>query len=87
MIVAVLKLIIFTSMAKRIINTGRNERVTLQIYDTCLQMFDVCTLSHSTHLGGESNSCHTLISKSGVMVSTAAVILFCEISHSQHQVI
>ena len=39
MIGAVWKLIIFTSMVKRLINTGRNERVTLQIYDTCLQMF------------------------------------------------
>ena len=33
------KLIIFTSMVKRLINTSRNERVTLQVYDTCLQMF------------------------------------------------
>jgi len=29
----------FTSMAKRLINTSRNERVTLQVYDTWLQMF------------------------------------------------
>jgi len=36
---AVWKLIIFTSMVKRLINTSRNERVTLQVYDTCLQMF------------------------------------------------
>jgi hypothetical protein len=40
MIAAVWKLIIFTSMVKRRINTSRNERVTLQVYDTCLQMFD-----------------------------------------------
>ena len=39
MIGAVWKLIIFTSMVKRFINTSRNERVTLQVYDTCLQMF------------------------------------------------
>ena len=39
MIWAVWKLIIFTSMAKRHINTSRNERVTLQVYDTCLRMF------------------------------------------------
>ena len=40
MIWAVWKLIIFTSMVKRPINTSRNEeRVTLQVYDTCLQMF------------------------------------------------
>ena len=39
MIGAVWKLIIFTSMVKRLINTSRNERVTLQVYDTCLQMF------------------------------------------------
>jgi len=39
MIGAVWKLSIFTSIAKRLINTSRNERVTLQVYDTCLQMF------------------------------------------------
>jgi len=39
MIGAVWKLIIFTSMVKRLINTSRNERVTLQVYDTCLQTF------------------------------------------------
>ena len=39
MIGAVWKLIIFTSMVKRLTNTSRNERVTLQVYDTCLQMF------------------------------------------------
>jgi hypothetical protein len=50
MIVAVLKLIIFTSMVNRIINTGRNERVTLQIYDKCLQIFDVCTVHHTAHI-------------------------------------
>ena len=40
MIGMVWKLIIITSMAKRLINTSRNETVTLQVYDTCLQMFD-----------------------------------------------
>ena len=40
MIGAVWKLIIFTSMVKRHINTIRNERVTLQVYDTCLQICD-----------------------------------------------
>jgi len=39
MIGAVWKFIIFTSMVKRLINTSRNEKVTLQVYDTCLQMF------------------------------------------------
>ena len=39
MIGAVWKVIIFTSMVKRLINTSRNERVTLPVYDTCLQMF------------------------------------------------
>ena len=34
MIGAVLKLIIFTSMVNRIINTSRNERVTQQVQDT-----------------------------------------------------
>jgi len=50
MIGAVSKLIIFTSMVNRTINTSRNERVTLQVYDTCLQMFDVCTLRHTAHI-------------------------------------
>ena len=50
MIGAFSKLIIFTSMVNRIINTSRNERVTLQIYDTCLQMFDACTLRHTAHI-------------------------------------
>ena len=39
MIGEVWKLIIFTSTVKRLINTSRSERVTLQVYDTCLQMF------------------------------------------------
>jgi len=39
MIGAVWKLIIFTGLVKRLINTSRNDRVTLQVYDTCLQMF------------------------------------------------
>ena len=50
MIGAVLKLIIFTSMVNRIINISRNERVTHQVYDTYLQMFDVCTLRHTAHI-------------------------------------
>jgi len=50
MIGAVLKLIIFTCMVNRIINTSRNERVTQQVYDTCLQMFDECTLRHKAHI-------------------------------------
>ena len=50
MIGAVLKLIIFTSMVNRIINTSRNERVTQQVYDTDLQMFDICTLRHTAHI-------------------------------------
>ena len=50
MIGAVLKLIIFTSMVNRIINTSGNERVTQQVYDTYLQMFDVCTLRHTAHI-------------------------------------
>ena len=39
MVGEVWKLIIFTSMVKGLINTGRNERIILQICDTCLQMF------------------------------------------------
>jgi hypothetical protein len=47
---AVWRLIIFTSMVNRLINASRNERVNLQVYDTCLQMFDVCTLHHTAHI-------------------------------------
>ena len=47
MIGAVLKLIVFTSMVNRIINTSRYERVTQQVYDTYLQMFDV---RHTAHI-------------------------------------
>jgi hypothetical protein len=50
MIRAVWKLIIFTSMVNEIINTSSNERIILQVYDTCLQMFDVCTLGHTAHI-------------------------------------
>ena len=50
MIGAVLKLIIFTSMVNRIVNTSRNERVTQQVYDTYLQIFDVWTLRHKAHI-------------------------------------
>ena len=50
MIGEVLKLIIFTSMVNRIINTNRNERVTEQVYDTYLQMYHVCTLRHMAHI-------------------------------------
>jgi hypothetical protein len=50
MIGAVWELIIFTSMVNRIINTSKNERVTLQVYDTCLQMFYVCNLHHTAHI-------------------------------------
>ena len=42
-----MKLIIFTSMVNRIINISRNERVTRQVYDTYIQMFDVCALRHT----------------------------------------
>jgi hypothetical protein len=54
MIGTVWKLIIFTSIVKRRINTTRNERVNLQVYDTCLQMCDFFgllrkdCLTHST---------------------------------------
>ena len=50
MIGVVLKLTIFTSMVNRIIYTSRNERVTQQVYDTYLQMFDVCTIHHTAHI-------------------------------------
>ena len=49
MIEAVWKLIIFTSMVNRIINTRSNEIIILQVYDTCLQMFDVCIVGHTAH--------------------------------------
>jgi hypothetical protein len=44
------KLIILTSMVNRIINTSSNERIILQVYDICLQMFGVCTLGHTAHI-------------------------------------
>jgi len=50
MIGAVLKLIIFTSMVNRIVSSSRNERVNQQVYDTYLQMFDICTLRHTAHI-------------------------------------
>ena len=50
MIVAVWKLIIFTSMVNGIINTSSNERIILHVYDTCLQMSNVCTLGHTAHI-------------------------------------
>jgi len=50
MIGVVLKLILFTSLVNRIINSSRNERVTQQVYDTYLQMLDVRTLHHTAHI-------------------------------------
>ena len=50
MIGAVWRLIISTSTVNRIINTGNNERIILPVYDTCLRMFDVCTLGHTAHI-------------------------------------
>ena len=50
MIGAVWKLIIFKSMVNRIINASSNERIILQVYATCLQMFDVCTLGRTAHI-------------------------------------
>jgi hypothetical protein len=50
MIGEVWKSIIFTSMVNRLINASRNERVTLQVLDTFLQMFDVCTLRHTANI-------------------------------------
>jgi hypothetical protein len=37
-------------MVNRIINASRYGRVTLQDYDSCLQMLNVCTLGHSAHI-------------------------------------
>jgi hypothetical protein len=48
MIGAVWKLIIFKSMVKRLINTSRNERVNLQIYDKCLKVFDTSDCEEKT---------------------------------------
>jgi type II secretory pathway component PulC len=44
------KLIIFTSMVNRVINTSSNERIIVRVYDTCTKMFDVCTLGHAVHI-------------------------------------
>ena len=76
MIEAFLKLIIFKSMVKRIINASRNERVTQQVYDTYLQMFDVCTLRHMAHIEAIVQFLPYSAQQVSVMVSTAAVILF-----------
>jgi hypothetical protein len=37
-------------MVNRILNTGSNERIILQAYDTCVQMFSVCTNGHMAHI-------------------------------------
>ena len=37
-------------MVNRIINTGNNERIIILVHDTCLQMFDVCTLGRTAHI-------------------------------------
>jgi hypothetical protein len=50
MIGAIWKLNVFTSMMNRIINTSSNERIIVQVYDTCPQIFDVCTLGHTAHI-------------------------------------
>jgi hypothetical protein len=50
MVGAVWKLIIFTSMVNRFRNTSSNKIIIVQVYDTCLQMFDVCTLGHTAHI-------------------------------------
>jgi hypothetical protein len=38
------------SMVNRIINTSSNKIIILQGYDTCPQMFDVCTLGRTAHI-------------------------------------
>jgi hypothetical protein len=50
MIGAIWKLIIFTSMVTRIINTSSIERIIVQVYDICPQIFDMCTLGHTAHI-------------------------------------
>ena len=50
MIGAVWKLIVSTSRVNRIINISSNERLILQVYDTGLQMFDVCTVGHTARI-------------------------------------
>jgi hypothetical protein len=62
MIGAVWKLIVFISMANRIINASSNERIIVQVYDAFPQMFDVCTLGHTAHIEAIASSCHPLIS-------------------------
>jgi hypothetical protein len=73
---AVLNLISFTSMVKRITNPSRNERVTLQIYDTRLQMFEVYTLRHTAHIEETVQFLPHSDQHSGVMISTGAAIPF-----------
>jgi len=61
MIGTIWKLIIFTSMVKRLINTSRNERVNPQVYDTCIQMCDFLGLRRKDCLTHSTLSSDTLV--------------------------
>jgi hypothetical protein len=50
MIGAIWKFITFTGMVNRIIDTCSNERIIIQVYATCPQNFDVCTLGHTARI-------------------------------------
>jgi hypothetical protein len=43
-------MIMFTSIVNRITSTRSIGGKILQVYDTCLQIFDVCTLGHTAHI-------------------------------------
>ena len=72
MIGAVLKLIIFTSMVNRIINTSRNERVTQQIYDTYLSLLNC---SRNARWTETADSCFTNCSTQNAFCSRVAIIV------------
>jgi hypothetical protein len=75
MIDAVWKLNIFVSMLSRITKASRNERVTLRVHNTYPTSVR-CT--HVTHPDSSVILAHTLISMSGVTVSTVAAVFLCK---------
>ena len=72
MIGAVLKLIIFTSMVNRIINTSRYERVTQQVYDTYPSLLNCRRNAHWTET---TDSCFTNCSTQNAFCYWVAIIV------------
>jgi hypothetical protein len=72
MIGAILKLIIFTSMVNKIINTSRNERVTQQVYDTYLLLLNCRQNARWTET---TDSCFTNCSTQNAFCSGVTIIV------------